>query len=97
MLLFNLPPRINHPDIAKGVDLDKTKVVAPPPMFQRRPFINFQAEAIGPTEEYLMGYGPQGSFTPTSMSVASRHRAMTQMNKNSSLINLMNDRRRRNF
>ena len=51
MLLFNLPPKINHPQIAKGVDLDKTKVVPPQPMFQQRPFDNFQTLALGPTDE----------------------------------------------
>lgn len=97
MLLFNLPPKINHPQIAKGVDLDKTKVVPPQPMFQQRPFDNFQALALGPTDESLMGYGPQGTFTATSISVNSRNKAMAQMGRNASLVNLVNDRRRRNF
>lgn len=78
---------------AKGVDPRRTQITPPRPAFMPRPFENHMASQLGPTDESIMGYGPQGSFTATTLSVESRRKAMAQMGRDNSLINMVNNTR----
>ena len=97
MFVWNLPGRSTPMGISKGVDPRKTEVSPAGPLFQPKKFDNFQAASLGPMEEYLMGYGPQGSFSATSMRIESQNRAFTQMGKDMTLVNLVNGKRRGRF
>lgn len=91
MFVFNLPQRVDPMSTSKSPRPGLTDVTPPGPRFNRRPMRNYQAEQIGPTDPNLMGYGPFGTFTSTAMSVESRRRAMAQMRRDTSLINLANN------
>lgn len=95
MLLFNLPKEINHMKISKGVNIDATKVTPPPPMFQIRPFNNYMTEAMNTvSDESLMGWNNQGTFTPTNMVNNSTRSSLYQLSLDASITEMINERKR---
>ena len=94
MFIFNLPQNMAPMRTARGVDPKRTQVQPARPRFMPKPLDNHMAMQLGPTDESIMGYGPQGTFTSTALSVESRKRAMAQMGRDNSLINMVNDTRK---
>lgn len=95
MVTLDLPQRIDPINTSKGVDVNKTKVTPPSPMFQPRPFENHFGLRSDARE--IMSYNNYGNFTPTVMSASSMHSQMVDMKNNNTIINLVNNRRKENF
>jgi len=92
MLIFNLPQRTDPVSVSRGIDKDRTRVRPPKPAFVPRPFKNYMAMPYN--DESLMGYGPHGTFTATTMMGESQRQAFSDMRNNSSIISMINDKRR---
>lgn len=95
MFVFNLPQSIKPMSTSKGVNQDKTRVMPPPPMFMQQPFENHFA--IPHSDASVMGWNQAGNFTATSMARESTRKTMTDMANNTSIIGILNERRRNNF
>lgn len=94
MLIFNLPQDIRPQKVSKGVNSKIMEVQPPPPTFQPKPF---DSHIVNADAYSIMGWNRAGNFTASRMAGEVRERTMIDMANNMSIVDLTNDRRRRNF
>lgn len=96
--MVRLPQRLNSFYISKGKpNEEQVSVKKPEPMFIREPFPNYMEAAIMLNDKTIMGYDHFGRYTISTMADESKRRAFAQMEKDSLIVGLVNDRRRRNY
>ena len=101
MLLFNMPKKkdLRPVNIAKGVNKNENKIRPAKPRFEHRinPFDNYTEEMLVANDKSIMGFNKVGNFTATQLKAESERKAFHDMANNTHIINLVNDKRRRNF
>lgn len=94
MLMFHLPQDVRPRKVSKGVDPNAFQVQDPEPAYKPEPIPN---HIINADAYSIMGWNRAGNFTASSMAGQTRIKTMRDMYNNMSIVNLTNDRRRRNF